>query len=282
MSDANWFYTSKDEEFGPVDSGRLRELAREGTITREDEVWREGLNDWISATRVDGLFDSSPTAPPVVRTTPPPHTPARQQSTPTPVPSTSESSASTPFPRMVDRYLRRMSPSKLVLFAGLMIVLFAKGSDSVSGRYVDRLGALETLSQSSFDDQWLVQREGFEQELVEISGRDPVEEGDAKRREEIHKELKEIANKRADALPAFERKSRAQKRATRDAVANQQASRYWSGLAFVFGTLLLSCGLLVVGFTGSGSERIICLIMLAIITFSIFVGGIAWIPNLTV
>ena len=65
----------------------------------------------------------------------------------------------------------------------------------------------------------------------------------------------------------------------RDAGINNVMWGYWTEWIFVLGSILLMIGLILVGFTGAGPERIICLAMIAIITFSIYIGGIAWIPS---
>ena len=66
----------------------------------------------------------------------------------------------------------------------------------------------------------------------------------------------------------------------RDASINNVMWGYWTEWIFVLGSILLMIGLILVGFTGTGPERIICLAMIAIITFSIYIGGIAWIPSM--
>jgi hypothetical protein len=65
----------------------------------------------------------------------------------------------------------------------------------------------------------------------------------------------------------------------RNAGINNVMWGYWTEWIFVLGSILLMIGLILVGFTGAGAERIICLVMIAIITFSIYIGGIAWIPS---
>ena len=57
------------------------------------------------------------------------------------------------------------------------------------------------------------------------------------------------------------------------------AGGYWTEWIFVIGSILLMIGLILVGFTGVGPERIICLAMIAIITFSIYIGGVAWLSS---
>jgi hypothetical protein len=62
----------------------------------------------------------------------------------------------------------------------------------------------------------------------------------------------------------------------RDAEADAQSADYWHQWAFLIGTILLAFGLLVVGFNGVGAERWICLVILAILMFSVYVGGTVW------
>jgi hypothetical protein len=46
---------------------------------------------------------------------------------------------------------------------------------------------------------------------------------------------------------------------------------FWREGLFWFGTLVFSIGLMTVGFTGKGAYRWMCLIMLAIIVFGLYV-----------
>ena len=64
--------------------------------------------------------------------------------------------------------------------------------------------------------------------------------------------------------------------AARDAAANNQMNAYWREIFFVFATLILAVGLLAVSWTAQGAERWVCLIMLTILTFSIYIVGMAW------
>ena len=54
---------------------------------------------------------------------------------------------------------------------------------------------------------------------------------------------------------------------------------YWHEWLFIIGSVVLALGLLTVAFTGKGPEQWISYIMIAIITFSIYVGGTAWIES---
>lgn len=62
---SRWFIERSGEREGPLTGAQLRGLAKSGYIGPESLVWREGLPEWIKASRVPGLFsgDSGGGAP---------------------------------------------------------------------------------------------------------------------------------------------------------------------------------------------------------------------------
>jgi hypothetical protein len=54
---SEWFYTVKGEKHGPVSSQELRRLAQEGTLSRTDLLWKEGMKDWRPASEAQKLFE---------------------------------------------------------------------------------------------------------------------------------------------------------------------------------------------------------------------------------
>ena len=60
-SEKQWYYTSRGQRHGPVPISRLKELVAQDHIDRFDDlVWAEGMEDWIHASEVDGLFTGAP------------------------------------------------------------------------------------------------------------------------------------------------------------------------------------------------------------------------------
>ncbi|MFO0966157.1 MAG: DUF4339 domain-containing protein [Gemmataceae bacterium] len=57
-----WYYSSKNEQKGPVTYDELAGLAQSGRVRSTDLVWEEGSPDWIKASTVRGLFDAGPSA----------------------------------------------------------------------------------------------------------------------------------------------------------------------------------------------------------------------------
>lgn len=58
MSD-NWHFLRGKEADGPVTFARLKSMAREGWLQRDDLVWHSELKGWTPAAQVPGLFSAS-------------------------------------------------------------------------------------------------------------------------------------------------------------------------------------------------------------------------------
>ena len=53
---AEWYYTTNNQQMGPISWDELRQLASTGLLQSNDLVWKEGMVDWVKATTKDGLF----------------------------------------------------------------------------------------------------------------------------------------------------------------------------------------------------------------------------------
>jgi hypothetical protein len=52
-----WYYTKDGQRHGPVAAAELKQLADHGELVAEALVWREGMDDWVPARKVKGLFE---------------------------------------------------------------------------------------------------------------------------------------------------------------------------------------------------------------------------------
>jgi hypothetical protein len=59
-----WYYSHKDEKSGPYTSSKIKELAQKGEIDYFDLIWREGLDNWVEARSIEGLFTNKNSPPP--------------------------------------------------------------------------------------------------------------------------------------------------------------------------------------------------------------------------
>lgn len=57
MPATGWYYTRGPQRFGPVSADELRQLAEHGELGPDEWLWREGMEQWLPARRVKGLFD---------------------------------------------------------------------------------------------------------------------------------------------------------------------------------------------------------------------------------
>lgn len=71
MAGVEWFYGKDNKQQGPISAAQLKQLAESGHLQPTDLVWREGMAEWMAASKVKGLFDETPPVA-AVRPGPPP------------------------------------------------------------------------------------------------------------------------------------------------------------------------------------------------------------------
>jgi len=184
-----------------------------------------------------------------------------------------------------------------VLMVGLLLVLLARGCDTVGRRSVQRSSAKLELAKSAFDDEYQGKQISLQQdlaladeEIAQIQKKTERSDADNARIEQLREVRSKTQEKLSDLREEQQKKRQALEWTTwltlqiaaRDAQVENQLSAYWREMLFVFGSIVLAFGLLVVSWSAEGAERWICLMMLAIITFSLYVGGIAWIPGIPI
>ncbi|MEO2022090.1 MAG: hypothetical protein ABGX05_09690, partial [Pirellulaceae bacterium] len=173
---------------------------------------------------------------------------------------------------------------QVFLLLGLVLVVLSKGCDGIGNRYVSRLNSQYELAVNQFEDIYTEKQNQVREEVAllqqQIGDEAPTPEQREKQIDLVDKS-KEIEKQRSKAFAENQSTKWARlKIKSRDSAANNNMWGFWRECLFALGTLVLTVGLLIVGFNGQGADRWICLIMLAIVTFSIYVGGIAWISSI--
>ena len=56
---AEWYYQREGQRAGPVTIDELRQMLRAGQVHRDELVWGAGMADWLPASQVDKLRESS-------------------------------------------------------------------------------------------------------------------------------------------------------------------------------------------------------------------------------
>ncbi len=63
-----WYFHKDGEQTGPFTMAQLQEKVNSGSIQAKDLVWKEGMEEWVSAETVPGLFPGAGTPPPPAST----------------------------------------------------------------------------------------------------------------------------------------------------------------------------------------------------------------------
>jgi hypothetical protein len=162
---------------------------------------------------------------------------------------------------------------------GLLLVLLARGCDNLGKRAVSRAEKKASVAQAQFEDVWEAKVTDLQRQMSELREKSSPSPEDAQKITDLQKSLSDLQKAHEKARKSFEEKTlRDLKIAARDAAADNEINGYWREMFFVFASLVLSCGLLALARTAQGAERVICLVMLTIIVFSIYIIGIAWVP----
>jgi len=295
MSDAIWFYARNDEEHGPVPVAKLKAMAAAGDLLPTDLVWKEGMEDWAPAQGLRGLFPPAsasslsggiPVAP---GATPPESRPPQVAAPPPRIDEGDEPAGSVAAPPRAGWRFAGVAGVPLrqivriagwpVLLIGFLLVVWSRGCDSLNDRYSKKVAAEAISASRTFEQSHLRSRQlivNAQKKIREMEEIAPAAQRDLNRLTDELNDLDEKYNREKAALEAGEWAKL--KSIADNANAMSAVWAYYHELFFVFGALVLSVGLIAVGAAGDGAERWVCLVMLAIITFSIFVGGAAWLP----
>ena len=165
-----------------------------------------------------------------------------------------------------------------VLMLGFLLVITSRGCDSVGNRYVARAKAQHQMVVKSFEDKWDTKLQDVQDDIDSEKKKDKPVEGTLTKLAAKQKDVREDRDKDREKLQKGQ--WRDLQIASRDAAANNAINGYWHEVLFVLGTMIFVIGLITVGFRGEGAERTICLIMLAIITVSLYVVGVAWMGSI--
>ena len=241
-SEGTWYYAQNNNKYGPINSAQLKALVENGQLQKTDLVWKEGMDDWKPAGKVAGLF-AAETVAPVAASSPAPPAVDPQ---PDPVTGTVGVVSEKRTTRVTSRgnpfdFMEALKPfGSIVLLAGLVIVLFSRGCDSINIRDINAAAAnVEALR-------------------IEEPGDDETADDRKKKQDKIKSASKSVENKRI----------------------NTRRMGKWLEVLFVLGTVCLSTGLLITGLTAEGAGRWIAMVMLAIIVFSVYIGGTAWMASI--
>jgi hypothetical protein len=262
MATANW-YTSRDgEQVGPITSQELKQKAASGEVSADDLVWKEGMAEWVPASKVPGLsFEDAKPAP-----------------APSPLPTEELAEASSAVDRPRRTSFAKRSPLGFLgpfawpmVLIGLLGVLLTKGCGDLTAISAKKATNNLRIAAAEFEQKYDDQMAEINDELAAIaSGK-----GEKSR-------LQELTDRRTAVL---KRKSEERRDLTKGAWRSMQRDArmvplkraqkvWWYRVGFLIGSFVLTLGLLSIVSSGQPTERVFALVLLAIITFSAFGGAV--------
>ncbi len=173
---------------------------------------------------------------------------------------------------------------KPLLFLGLFIVILGKGCDGLGLRYVARAQALHKQAIMDFENKWADEYTEIDKK-IRVYNEKIREEKDFKKQDDLRKKVREFQEDRSE-LQDEQNDERYEKETDEwkplrinalNASNGYRMSFYWYKWIDILGTIVLLGGLILVAFTGQGGDRWISLVMIGIITFSLYVVGTGWI-----
>ena len=183
--------------------------------------------------------------------------------------------------RLVDRWnldvLERSRPlGQIFLLLGLFLALLARGWDDVADSHAQSARYHTQNAMDEWNDRWEDRLARVTEEQRSIRAQEELTEDDRVRLDELANELRDLESERErDRRKQLERWSDLERNA-RETESENRIAKPWREGVFVFGSILFALGLLVIGFTTEGPVRWFCLVLLAIIVFSLYLGGIDW------
>lgn len=269
MSDPVWYYARGESEQGPISTAQIKALAAAGALKRDDLVWKEGMENWLPASDVSELFPGDPKKKD-----------SKEKAAPAP----------SPDPRVLPRRKRqrflveerdlmrhvRTTGRGLIVF-GVLVVLMARGCDSLGTRKVARLKAISESAEVEFQRDWERQKSRLEDEQLTLNENPTPSDVDQQRRLSLPQEIAALDQAKRTEQRSLRRGRWHNYQLAAETAGNDNAIwSYWRRLGFLFGTMVLAVGLLGVTPTTEGPERWICLVMLTVILYSVYASGSVW------
>ena len=161
---------------------------------------------------------------------------------------------------------------------GLVLLLLARGCDEISRRGVQR-------AKDEGSRRPRPVRRGLGTPIAELDGKIRDHRGRQGRQGPRQQTVGRVEDQRARSSLRAAPNNRSRPRrpwraldaAAKTATSNHRINGYWRQIFFVFASIVFAIGLLW-SMERRGRQRWIALVILAIITASIFVGGTAWLP----
>ncbi len=280
--DSLWYYSRENEKRGPVTSSEMYRLANKQKILPEDLVWCDGMEKWVPARTIRGMFPEDDDAGLLTDMFDQSEIPEEQETIEDlPPPLDHVNYFSEPRPQRQHEFLGFRSLeiflkySRPIVVTSFLLILFARGCEIAGERHVQRQKSMFELSQVSFETRYGKKIAGLESKIFQLQAKTHLTAVEADNLQRFRIERNEIENRRAIELAKLENDSWNEMRfANNTTEANFAFWSYYRQLFVVLCTITLAGALFARFFSGKQIEKWLCAILLSIIAASVFLDRI--------
>ncbi len=267
-SEPIWYYADGEHQRGPVTVADLKRLIDIGRVRPTDLVWHSGMEDWVPAKSLSqfGIAD---------RTAPIDGDVSGE--------SASDVDDEMPFdrirrtrrtwnlnPELLDQWGTRYG--RLLVLAGLLLMILGRGCDSIGQSYAKRQQALLDLARDEFETKYDRLARPLDAEMAELSAAGGLNADQQSRLIQLRDEQIRVSRQRATEQAKLTSGSWLEmEHAARSGTGNYAAWKPAYEVLIWAGTALLACGALSVGFIGHPIERAGSWVLLAILAVSLLI-----------
>lgn len=264
MSDSVWYYARGEQEKGPITTVQIKALAAAGKLQKDDFVWKEGMENWLPAGEVPGLFPEKAAKDGSLKSELP-----AQQDQPRPT--------AAPRPSAPGGGDQTRTICRGVFAVGLLLALFSRGCDALGDRNVVRRKAISESSRREFQDEWNRKRRELQAEQERLQANPSRSNLDNQRLRELTAAVSKLDADRAEQERTLESgRWLDNDQAATKAAGDDRIWGYWRQVTLLFATVLLAVSLLGVAYSSDGPERWISFIMLVVIVYTLYASDSVW------
>jgi hypothetical protein len=164
----------------------------------------------------------------------------------------------------------------MLIMVGLLLVIGARGCEVMAGHSARSTANEYTLAVAEFDNDASSNEASINSRIEALEEKEEKSADDNTAISDLQKKLNEMHDEnRKEKRKLAATDWRELQHDARVASASLDSSRWRYAAMFLLGSLVLMAGLVTVGFTGTGAERMVCLIMIAIITLALYGGSMS-------
>ena len=280
--DSLWYYSRENQKRGPVTSSEIHRLAQRKKIAPEDLVWCDGMEKWVPARTIRGMFPEDDDGGLLTDMFEGPQ--AKELETP-------REDSERDYPPSLDQvsdfglndqpleqagrygieFARKYGRTLIAI--GFLSLILLQGCETAGTRNVQRVESNFDLEQQKFSDRFDPQIAGIESEMYQLQGLPALKLDQQNRLSERNQALNTLRAERAAELARLESGSWSKLRlSVHESRANFSVWSYYRQILVVAMSLTLAIGLFGRFHAGQPAERWLAIALLSMLSACFLLG----------